>query len=159
MTPRARKVPRLALVAGCGLALIAFGAAGGPAGAATFKKGRYSGTTKQDRVEKTARTVELRVKGRKISLTGEPAVARGFCVSAPVFLLDKDRVTTKLKGGGGFSFSATFIGSKIDKIKGKVNAEGEIEGTALYHFRDSDSGLCSAGKSKVRFTAKLRKGS
>jgi hypothetical protein len=127
-------------------------------GASPFKKGRYSGTTNQERVDKKARTAEFRVKGRKISLTGEPAVAKGFCVAAPVFLLDEDKITTRLNSRGAFSFSRTFFGSKIDRIKGRFNDKGEIEGTAVYHFRDSDSGLCTAGKSKVKFTAKLRKG-
>ena len=140
-------------------ALIAAGSLAGVAtGASPFKKGRYTGTTNQERVEKEARTVEFRLKGRKISLTGEPAVAKGFCIAAPVFLLDEDRITTRLNSRGAFSFSRTFIGSKVDRIKGRFNDKGEIEGTAVYHFRDSDSGLCSAGKSKVKFTARHRKG-
>jgi hypothetical protein len=143
----------LALV-GC-LAVVALGATS--AGAATFKKGTYKGHTKQDRVLKSARAINLKVKGSKISLTAEPAVARNWCISAPVFLLDTDKVTTKLKKGGGFSFSRIFIGTKFDQIKGRLNEEGEIEGTALYHFRDSDSGLCADGKTKVRFKAKLKK--
>jgi hypothetical protein len=154
-----RTAPRRALALAGAIALIAAALSASVAsGASPFKKGRYSGTTNQERVEKEARTAEFRVKGRKISLTQEPAVAKGFCIAAPVFLLDEDRITTRLNRRGAFSFSRTFIGSKIDRIKGRFNDKGEIEGTALYHFRDSDSGLCSAGKSKVKFTAKLRKG-
>jgi hypothetical protein len=150
-------MPRKKLALTAALVVIALATSIAPAGAAIFKKGRYSGVTSQPQVLKTARTIEFRVKGNKISLTGEPAVARNFCVSAPVFLLEVDKITTKLKKGGGFSFTSTFIGSKLDSIKGRFNAKGEIEGTAVYHFRASDSGLCTAGKATVTFTAKLRK--
>ena len=149
--------PRMVLAA-CGCALIATAVLAPSASAATFKKGRYSGTTTQERVEKETRTIEFRVKGSKISLTQEPGVARNFCLSSPVFLLDVDKVTTKLRGNGGFSFSSIFIGSKFHSIRGQFNEKGEIDGTATYWFRDSDSGSCGAGRSEVKFTAKLRKG-
>ena len=122
------------------------------------KKGEYKGNTSQERVLKSARTIVLKVSGNnKISMTQEPAVARGSCIAAPVFLLDVDRVTTKLGKGGKFKFTSTFIGSKIDRISGRFASEDTIEGEALYNFRDSDSGLCSAGKTKVKFDATSKK--
>jgi hypothetical protein len=123
------------------------------------KKGEYKGNTSQERVVKSARTIVLKVSGKKnkISLTQEPAVARNQCIAAPVFLLDVDRVTTKLGKGGKFKFTRTFIGSKIDRISGRFVSQDTIEGEALYNFRESDSGLCGAGSTKVKFDATSKK--
>jgi hypothetical protein len=138
--------------------LSAGGAPATAAGPIKAKKGEYKGNTSQERVLKSARTIVLKVSGNnKISMTQEPAVARGSCIAAPVFLLDVDRVTTKLGKGGKFKFTSTFIGSKIDRISGRFVSEDTIEGEALYNFRDSDSGLCSAGKTKVKFDATSKK--
>ena len=51
-----------------------------------------------------------------------------------------------------FTITHTFLGNKIDKIHGRFVAPNEIDGYALYHFAAQD--LCSAGKSKVNFSAK-----
>ena len=155
---RPRKVPRYSFASGAIVAALALGLAPGAGGqSAAPKKGSYSGSTKQDRVIKSARKIAFKVRGKKISLTTEPAVARNFCISAPVFLEDVSEVTVKLGKAGKFSFESTFIGTKINRISGAFNENGEIEGEILYHFNASDAGLCSAGKAKTTFTAKRRK--
>ena len=130
------------------------------AGAAPIEpqKGTYRGNTKQKSVLKSARVIELKVnrKHTRITLTREPAVARNFCISPPVFLLDETTVTAKLKRGR-FAFVRTFFGSKMNRIRGRFVAPDTIEGEAIYHFQDSDAGLCSEGKTKVRFTAERKK--
>jgi len=133
---------------------IAQGSAGGAA-SVTPTKGTYSGHTKQDNVLKSARAIGFKVNGKRtrISLTTEPVIARQFCASPPVFLLDVNSVSTKLKRGK-FSFSATFSGSKINKIKGQFVTNKSIEGEITYFFATSDAGLCSAGKTTTTFTAK-----
>lgn len=117
------------------------------------KKGAYSGSTQQTDVLQSARKIEFKVKGTRISLTTEPAVARDFCISAPVFLLDVTEVTAKLSKRGRFSFVSTFVGSKTNRITGAFDAKGNIEGEITYHFPDSDAGLCSAGSTKTTFSA------
>ena len=121
------------------------------------KKGTFGGATKQEGVIKSARGIAFKLKGRKISLTTEPAIARNFCISTPVFLQDVSSVTVKLSKSGRFSFQSTFIGTKINRISGAFNEKGVIEGEILYHFNASDAGLCSAGKAKTTFSAKPRK--
>jgi hypothetical protein len=70
-------------------------------------------------------------------------------------VLDGVPVSTKLRRGR-FGFSRTFVGSRIDRITGRFVASSEIEGEALYNFAGSDAGLCAAGATKVRFSAKRR---
>jgi hypothetical protein len=62
-------------------------------------------------------------------------------------------VERKIKGGK-FTFSATFSGSKINRIKGTFVDAETIEGELTYYFDASDSGLCSAGKKVTKFTAR-----
>jgi hypothetical protein len=122
------------------------------AGAGTpVKTGKYKGSTTQQAVTDTFRKLAFTVKKGKVTITAEPSVARGSCVSTPVFTLDGTS-STKLGRGRSFTLTHTFFGNKIDKIHGKFVSSDEIEGYAIYHFQQQD--LCSGGKSKVNFTAK-----
>src|SRR5436309_2030665 len=59
------------------------------AGAGTpIKTGKYSGKTSQEAVSSGFRKVQFTVKKGKVTLTTEPTVARGECLSTPVFTLD-----------------------------------------------------------------------
>jgi hypothetical protein len=122
------------------------------AGAGTpIKKGKYSGKTTQAEVGAAFRKIEFTVSKGKVTLTTEPSVAREACTSAPVFTLDGPS-TKKLGKDRSFTLTHTFIGNKIDKIHGKFVSSNEVQGYALYHFNGQD--LCSAGKTKVGFSAK-----
>jgi hypothetical protein len=122
------------------------------AGAGTpIKRGKYSGKTDQDAVAPGFRQVQFTVSKGKVTLTTEPTVARGYCVSAPVFTLGGTTASKKLGRSRSFSFTHTFLGNKIDKIHGKFVSSNEVEGYAIYHFNQQD--LCSAGKIKVGFSA------
>jgi hypothetical protein len=143
------------LASALAVAVVGVGVVAGSAGGAKVQpqKGKYSGATKQSNVLKSARGIAFKVKGKKITLTTEPTVARGFCVAPPVFLIDGKAVEAKIKGGR-FTFSRTFSGSKINKIKGTFIDEKSIEGELTYFFDASDAGLCSAGKKVTKFAAK-----
>jgi hypothetical protein len=117
------------------------------------KSGKYKGVTQQEAVVKTERKLEFKVKGRRITLTKEPVVALGSCVSPPTFLPEPgDTVHSKISGRGTFSFSHTFLGSRIDRIKGRFVSDSRIEGEVLYHFHASAT--CGGGKTKTTFKAK-----
>jgi hypothetical protein len=123
-----------------------------PAGAGTpIKTGKYSGKTTQAAVGTAFRKIEFKVKKGRVTLTTEPSVAREDCVSSPVFTLD-GTPSKKLGKDRTFTITHTFLGNKIDKIHGRFVESNEIEGYAIYHFAAQD--LCSAGKSKVNFSAK-----
>jgi hypothetical protein len=115
------------------------------------KTGKYRGKTTQAAVATAFRKIEFSVKKGKVTLTTEPTVARESCVSTPVFTLDGDP-THKLGRNGTFTFTQTFLGTKVDKIQGRFVSPEEVEGFAIYHFSAQD--LCSGGRSKVNFTAK-----
>jgi hypothetical protein len=117
-----------------------------------IKTGKYSGKTDQDAISTSFRRVQFTVKKGKVTLTTEPTVAREACVSAPVFTADGATARKKLGKNRTFTFTHTFLGTKIDKIHGRFVAPNEVEGYALYNFPAQD--LCSAGKSRVNFTAK-----
>jgi hypothetical protein len=136
------------------LALVALLATGvGSAGAGTpIKTGQYSGSTTQSAVSEGFRTIEFTVKKGKVTLTTEPTVALGACLSTPVFTLGGTTSSKKLGKDRTFSITHTFLGNKIDKIHGKFVSSNEVQGYAIYHFAAQD--LCSAGKSKVNFSAK-----
>jgi hypothetical protein len=122
------------------------------AGAGTpIKTGKYSGKTTQAAVSTAFRKIAFTVKKGKVTITAEPSVARESCVSTPVFTQDGTS-SKKLGRDRTFTLTHTFLGNKIDKIHGKFVSSNEIEGYAIYHFSQQD--LCSAGKSKVNFTAK-----
>jgi hypothetical protein len=124
----------------------------GTAGAGTpIKTGKYSGKTDQAAITATYQTIEFKVKKGKVTLITEPTVARGDCVSAPVFTLGGTTSSKKLGKDRAFTLTHTFLGNKIDKIHGKFISSNEVEGYAIYHFQAQD--LCSEGKSKVNFTA------
>ncbi len=124
----------------------------GVAGAGTpIKTGTYRGKTMQASVSSGYRTLQFTVKKGRVTLTTEPTVARGLCLSTPVFTLDGP-VSKKLSGSRTFTFTHTFIGNKFDRIHGTFVSSDEIDGYAIYHFPQQD--LCSAGKVKVDFTAK-----
>jgi hypothetical protein len=115
------------------------------------KTGLYKGKTTQQAVTDAFRKIQFKVKKGKVTLTLEPTVARDSCVSASVFTQDGNP-KHKLGRKGTFTFTHTFLGTKIDKIHGRFVAPNEIQGYALYNFSAQD--LCSAGKAKVNFTAK-----
>ena len=125
------------------------------AGAGTpIKTGKYSGkTTQAGRSATSFRTIQFTVKKGKVTITTEPSVAFQSCISAPVFTLDGTS-SKKLGRNRTFTLTHTFFGNKIDKIHGKFVSSTEIDGYALYHFDSQD--LCSAGKSKVNFSAKRK---
>jgi len=123
-----------------------------PAQAGTpIKTGKYKGKTTQAAVADPFKNIQFTVKKGRVTITLEPSVAREDCVSTPVFTLDGPS-STKLGRGRSFTLTKTFFGNKIDKIHGTFVESNEIQGYAIYHFSQQD--LCSAGKSKVNFTAK-----
>jgi hypothetical protein len=123
------------------------------AGAGTpIKTGKYSGKTTQEAISSAFRKVQFTVKKGKVTITTEPSVAFGECISAPVFTLDGTTSSKKLGRDRTFTLTHTFFGNKIDKIHGKFVSSTEIDGYAIYHFQQQD--LCSGGKSKVNFSAK-----
>ena len=140
-------VPAAALLA----LLMLLGAGAADAGT-PVKTGQYKGSTTQQAVSPAFRKVQFTVKKGKVILTTEPTVARGLCLSAPVFTLGGTRPSKKLGGDHAFTFSHTSLGNKFDKIHGRFVAPDEVEGFAIYHFPAQD--LCSAGRAKVNFTAK-----
>jgi hypothetical protein len=124
----------------------------GPAGAGvTVKTGKYSGKTTQPAVTGSFRQIQFTVKKGKVKLTVEPVVAKGLCLSTPVFTLDRSP-RKKLNSRGAFTFKKTYVGSKFDTISGRFISPTEVEGFVVYHFNAQD--LCGGGKVKVRFTAK-----
>lgn len=138
----------LALVLLAALIVIAPGSAG--AGTA-IKRGTYSGKTDQDAVATGFRRIQFTVSKGKVTLTTEPIVARGLCLSTDVFTQDGTS-SKKLGRNRTFTLTHTFFGSKIDKIHGRFVSSNEVEGYAIYHFFAQD--LCSEGKTKVNFKAK-----
>jgi hypothetical protein len=116
------------------------------------KGGQYNGKTDQDAVSTAFRKIQFTVKKGKFILITEPTVARGDCVSTPVFTLGGTTASKKLGGNGTFTFTHTFLGNKFDKIQGRFVSTDEVEGFAIYHFPAQD--LCSAGKARVNFTAR-----
>ncbi|MDX6606537.1 MAG: hypothetical protein QOD14_1077 [Solirubrobacterales bacterium] len=133
-------------------ALVALAPGAGSAGAGTpLKTGKYSGHTTQAAVSSSFRTIQFTVKKGKVTLTTEPTVARGYCLSTPVFTLGGTTSSKKLGRKRSFTLTHTFLGNKIDKIHGAFVSSNEVSGYAIYHFQGQD--LCSEGKSKVNFTA------
>jgi len=116
-----------------------------------IETGKYKGKTTQAAIAPAYRSIRFTVKKGKVTLTAEPSVARDLCISTPVFTMDGNP-THKLGRNGTFTFTHTFLGTKIDKIHGRFIGPDEVEGYAIYHFSAQD--LCSAGRSKVNFTAK-----
>lgn len=124
----------------------------GSAGAGTaVKRGTYQGKTDQDAVASSFRQIQFTVSKGKVTLTAEPTVARGLCLSTAVFT-EGGTSSKKLGRNRSFTFTHTFLGNKVDKIHGTFVSSKEVEGYAIYHFNSQD--LCSAGKTKVSFTAR-----
>ncbi len=119
---------------------------------APHRDGKYVGSTTQEAITPSFRKIRFTVKNGKVKLTSEPTVARGYCLSTPVFTLGGTIPTKKLSRRGAFSFTHTFLGNKFDKIHGKFVGVDEVRGYAIYHFFAQD--LCSAGRAKVNFSAK-----
>jgi hypothetical protein len=134
-------------------AMLSLGPAAAEAGV-SYKTGQYNGKTTQSTVNSPFNQIRFAVKKGRITLTTEPTVARGLCVSFPVFTIDGNP-SHKISGRGTFNFTKTYMGNKFDKITGRFVSTTEIEGFAIYHFPQQD--LCSEGKTKVRYTA-TRKG-
>jgi hypothetical protein len=146
----ARKAVGKLLIAAVLAGLVLLGPGVADAGI-TVKTGLYKGKTTQQAVTDSFRKIQFKVKKGKVTLIQEPSVAREDCVSTSVFT-QEGKPKVKLGRNGSFSFTRTFLGTKIDKIHGRFVAPNEIQGYALYNFSAQD--LCSAGKSKVNFTAK-----
>lgn len=125
----------------------------GPAGGAVdVKSGPYGGATQQQAVSPGFRSLRFTLtKKRRVRLTTEPVVAKGLCLSTPVFTLD-GTPSTRVSGRGRFTFTRTFVGSRFHRISGRFISPTEVEGFVVYHFQDQD--LCSGGKIRVRFAAK-----
>jgi hypothetical protein len=153
ITPRRASRRRRALAALVLAAMLALGPAAADAGV-SYKKGNYSGKTTQSTVNSPFNQIRFSVKKGRITLTAEPSVARGLCVSFPVFTIDGNP-SHKISRRGKFTFTKTYMGNKFNKITGTFISTTEIEGFATYHFPQQD--LCSEGKTKVRYTA-TRKG-
>jgi hypothetical protein len=118
------------------------------------RKGTYKGKTSQASVEAPFRQIAFKVTGKRITLTVEPVIRHGFCLSPPVFVEEgAPPVTKKISANGSFSFERTFEGSRFNRIKGAFVDEKTIEGKIRYFFPDSASGQCVAGKETPRFTA------
>jgi secreted protein with Ig-like and vWFA domain len=147
----ARKAVGKLLIAAVLAGLVVMGPGVADAGVAV-KTGKYKGSTTQAAVNSAFRTIQFTVKKGKVTLTTEPSVAFGTCVSSPVFTLGGTTVQKKLGRNRTFTFTQTFFGNKIDKIHGRFVAPDEVEGYAIYHFAAQD--LCGGGKSRVNFTAK-----
>lgn len=140
--------PALALLVG--LLVLVPGPGGADAGV-PHNDGRYRGATTQATVTPSYRALQFTVRKGKVTLTGEPVVAKGLCLSVPVFTVEGNP-TTKLSGRGRFTFTRTFISSKFDRISGRFVSPTEVEGFVVYHFQAQDG--CAGGKTKLRFTAK-----
>lgn len=149
----ARKAVGKLLIAAVLAGLVVLGPGAANAGPA-IKTGKYKGKTSQEAVASSFRAIRFTVKKGKVRLTAEPTVARDLCLSTPVFTLGGTTATTKLGRNGTFTFTHTFFGTKIDRIHGRFVSPNEVEGFALYQFSAQD--LCSAGRSKVNFSAKHR---
>ena len=147
----ARKAVRILLTAAVLAGLVLLGPGAADAGVA-IKTGKYNGATTQQAVSQGFRKILFTVKKGKVTLTQEPSVARDLCVSTPVFTLGGTTASKKLSRSRTFTFTHTFLGTKIDKIHGRFVSPNEVEGYAIYHFSSQD--LCSAGRSKVNFSAK-----
>ena len=145
----ARKAVGKLLIAAVLAGLVVMGPGVADAGVA-IKTGKYNGKTDQDAISTSFRRIQFTVKKGKVTLLTEPTVAREACVSSPVFTLDGNP-KHKLGRNRTFTFTHTFLGTKIDRIHGRFVCSNEVEGYALYNFPAQD--LCSAGKSKVNFTA------
>jgi hypothetical protein len=142
--------PRIRLLSLVAVAALALGTV--PAGAGTpIKTGTYVGATTQTSISPSFRSIQFTVRKGKVTLTTEPTVAFGLCLSTPVFTLDGNP-TKKLAKNRSFTFTHTFLGDRFDKIHGRFVSPTELEGYAIYHFPAQD--LCSEGKAKVNFTAK-----
>jgi hypothetical protein len=142
---------RLALTVSALVALVLLAPGAGSAGAGTpLKTGKYSGATTQQAVAESFRKVEFTLKKGRVTLTTEPTVAFGSCLSTPVFTLE-GTASKKLGRNRTFTFTHTFLGNKIDKIHGRFTSSNKVEGYAIYHFSAQD--LCGEGKAKVNFTA------
>jgi len=145
------KALRILLIAGVLASLLVLGP--GPADAGVrVKTGKYKGSTTQQAVSSSFRKIQFKVKKGKVILTTEPSVAREFCVSTPVFTLGGTTATHKLGRNGTFTFTHTFLGTKMDVIHGRFVSPDEVQGYAIYHFSAQD--LCSEGRSKVNFSAR-----
>jgi hypothetical protein len=145
-----RKAVGKLLIAAVLAGLVLLGPGVADAGVAV-KTGLYKGKTTQQAVTDSFRKIQFKVKKGKVTLVQEPSVAREDCVSTSVFT-QEGNPKHRLGRNRTFTFTHTFLGTKIDKIHGRFVAPNEIQGFALYNFAAQD--LCSAGKSRVNFTAK-----
>jgi hypothetical protein len=146
----ARKAVGKLLIAAALAGLAVLGPGVADAGVAV-KTGLYKGKTTQEAVATSFRAIKFKVKKGKVTLTTEPSVVRGKCISTSVFTIDGNP-SHKLGRNRTFTFTHTFLGNKFDKIHGRFVSPNEVQGFAIYHFAAQD--LCSGGKTRVNFTAK-----
>jgi hypothetical protein len=146
----ARKAVGKLLVAAMLAGLVVLGPGVADAGIAV-KTGKYNGKTDQTEVSTAFRRIQFTVKKGRVTLTTEPTVAREACVSSPVFTLGGATARKKLGRNRSFTFTRTFLGTKIDRIHGRFVSPNQVEGFAVYNFPAQD--LCSAGKARVNFRA------
>jgi len=147
----ARKAVGKLLIAAVLAGLVVMGPGVADAGIA-IKGGKYKGKTTQAAIAQSFRSITVTVKNGRVKLITEPTVAREACVSSPVFTQDGNTPTKRLGRNRTFTFTHTFLGTKIDRIQGRFVARDEIQGFAVYNFPAQD--LCSAGKARVNFSAK-----
>jgi len=150
-------ISRIPLLVATSCLFLLFGAPSAVAAKSDFKGGTYQGKTKQETVDTDFRKIEFKLnrKGKVILMT-EPVVRRDFCTSVPVFTLDGATPSKPLSGRGAFTFTNTFLGTRVDKIRGQFVSETRIEGFVVYNFQ-GESDLCTAGSVKVNFGANRQK--
>jgi hypothetical protein len=115
------------------------------------KKGGYTGNVKTEDVVSSVRVISFTVRGKTILLTQEPVLRRGFCLSAPTFLLNEKSVSATINSKGKFSYARTVSGG-VDEIRGAFVSPTRIEGTVTDNFA-ANGDLCSKGAKTVEFTA------
>ena len=146
----ARKAVGKLLIAAVLAGLVTLGPGAADAGI-RVKTGKYKGSTTQLAVNASFRKLQFKVKKGRVTLIVEPTVARQSCVSTPVFTMDGNRPSHRMGRNRTFTFTHTFLGTKIDRIQGRFTAPDQVTGFAVYNFAGQD--LCSAGRSRVNFTA------
>ena len=78
-----------------------------------------------------------------MKLTVEPVVAKGLCLSTPVFTLDRNPGRAEQRGA--FTVHSDLRRQQVRHDLGRfVSPTEEVEGFVVYHFDAQD--LCAAGR-------------